>query len=114
MAIWPPTIAGFNTLLIKIPTLVSSETLSSDLDNGLNFTRTDLKVKNAIRNLLRSSTISNTLQMYFKKHIRNITSKTKKKDIKKELDTLTVTIGKIFQLLITKALENETKTKDKK
>jgi hypothetical protein len=45
MAIWPPTIAGFNTLPIKIPTLVSSETLSSNLDNGLNFTRTDLKLK---------------------------------------------------------------------
>lgn len=113
MAIWPLKIAGFNTLPIKTPTLVSSETLSSNLDNGLNFTRTDLKLKNAVRNLLGSSTISTTLQMYFKKHIRNITSKTKKK-IKKELDTLIVAIGKIFQLLIIKALENETKIKDKK
>jgi len=49
--------------------------------------------------------------MYFKKHIRNITSKTQKKDIKKELDTLTVTIGKILQLLIIKALENKQKSK---
>jgi len=79
MAIWPPKIAGFNTLPIKIPTLVSSETLSSNLDNGLNFTRTDWKLKNAVRNLLGSSTISTTLQMYFKNPIRNITSKTKKK-----------------------------------
>jgi len=37
-------------------------------------------------------------------------SKTKRK-IKKELDTLTVTIGKIFQLLIIEALENKQKSK---
>jgi len=45
MAIWTPKIAGFNILPIKIPTLVSPETLSSNLDNGLNFTRTDWKLK---------------------------------------------------------------------
>jgi len=48
--------------------------------------------------------------MYLKKHTRNITSKTKRK-IKKELDTLIVTIGKIFQLLIIEALENKQKSK---
>lgn len=114
MAIWTPKIAGYNIIPIKIPTLVSPETLSSNLENGLNFTRTDQKLKNAVRNLLGSSTHLNHFANVFQKTHQKYYFKNQKKDIKKELDTLTVTIGKIFQLLIKKALENETKTKNQK